>query len=90
MHAHPPGIVAGAEPLVPLLLLPHPPGAFLVVPAGMSPSPGRDANTAYVYARGSWAAPVMHLPHHSKVRARAWGRRGGRVVWGLPGWSMRE
>jgi chromatin assembly factor 1 subunit B len=48
-----------------------PTGSLLVVPAGVykaSPE-GRELNTAYVYARGKWSSPVMHLPGHTKVGA---------------------
>lgn len=40
-----------------------------MVPAGVykaSPE-GRELNTAYVYARGKWSSPIMHLPGHPKV-----------------------
>lgn len=47
-----------------------PDGAFLALPAGMHRSPGptgpRDLNTAYLYARGQWAAPIAHLPAQNK------------------------
>jgi hypothetical protein len=44
-------------------------GSLLVVPMGIyKPSAeGRELNTAYVYARGRWGSPVMHLPGHNKV-----------------------
>lgn len=50
---------------------PSRPGSLLVLPAGLyKPSAeGKELNTAYVYARGQWAAPIMHLPGHPKVRA---------------------
>ena len=44
-------------------------GSFLAVPAGQykaGPS-AKPVNTAYIYARGHWAAPVLHLPGQSKV-----------------------
>lgn len=46
-------------------------GSLLVLPAGVyKPSTeGRELNTAYVYARGQWGAPIMHLPGHTKVCA---------------------
>lgn len=45
-----------------------PDGSFLVVPTGIfrCSQTSKDVNTAYVYARGRWAAPVMHLPGHGK------------------------
>ena len=57
-----------------------PDGSFLVIPAGVFPSHRyQDStgttgttkskvvlNTAYIYARGKWAAPVMHLPGHDR------------------------
>lgn len=45
-----------------------PDGSLLVLPAGVyKPSAeGKELNTAYVYARGKWAAPIMHLPGHPK------------------------
>ena len=41
--------------------LPVRPGSLLVLPAGVyKPSAeGKELNTAYVYARGKWAAPIM-------------------------------
>lgn len=45
-----------------------PDGSFLVLPAGMQRIAGtsREINTAYLYARGKWAAPVAHLPAQTK------------------------
>jgi chromatin assembly factor 1 subunit B len=47
-----------------------PDGSFLALPAGThrstAPSGPRDLNTAYLYARGNWAAPVAHLPAQNK------------------------
>ncbi|KAL4452332.1 hypothetical protein ABPG75_007994 [Micractinium tetrahymenae] len=45
-----------------------PDGSLLVLPAGVykSSAEGKELNTAYVYARGKWAAPIMHLPGHPK------------------------
>ncbi|KAI3438192.1 hypothetical protein D9Q98_000629 [Chlorella vulgaris] len=45
-----------------------PDGSLLVVPAGVhkSSAEGRELNTAYVYGRGQWGSPVMHLPGHPK------------------------
>lgn len=40
-----------------------------MVPAGLfKAGPGsKSVNTAYVYARGKWGSPLLHLPGHSKV-----------------------
>ncbi|KAH7622201.1 putative Chromatin assembly factor 1 subunit FAS2 [Nannochloris sp. 'desiccata'] len=47
-----------------------PDGSLLALPAGThrstAPTGPRDLNTAYLYARGNWAAPVAHLPAQSK------------------------
>lgn len=47
----------------------HLAGSLLVVPAGVYKAApgGSELKTAYVYARGKWGAPIMHLPGHSKV-----------------------
>lgn len=47
-------------------------GSLLVLPAGIykSAAEGRELHTAYVFARGKWGTPVMHLPGHTKV---GWG-----------------
>ncbi len=41
-----------------------------MVPAGVYKAApgGSELKTAYVYARGKWGSPIMHLPGHSKVR----------------------
>lgn len=46
-----------------------PDGSFFIVPAGVyKPQPNSiELNTAYLYARGKWAAPVAHLPSQPKV-----------------------
>lgn len=48
-----------------------PDGSFLVATAGTHRPAGatRDLNTAHIYARGKWTAPVAHLPAQTKVRA---------------------
>ncbi len=68
MPAHP---VSKRACLLPSSQTPSRPGSLLVLPAGLyKPSAeGKELNTAYVYARGKWAAPIMHLPGHPKVRA---------------------
>jgi len=54
-----------------------PDGSFLVIPAGIFPSHRYQdttgtaeskvvLNTAYIYARGKWSAPIMHLPGHDR------------------------
>lgn len=47
-----------------------PDGAFLALPAGTHRAPAgvapRDLNTAYLYTRGSFTAPVAHLPAQNK------------------------
>ncbi|KAI7835339.1 hypothetical protein COHA_010755, partial [Chlorella ohadii] len=45
-----------------------PDGSLLVVPAGVYKAApgGSELKTAYVYARGKWGSPIMHLPGHSK------------------------
>jgi chromatin assembly factor 1 subunit B len=45
-----------------------PDGAFLAAPAGLHRAPGspKEVHTAYIYARGRWAAPVAHLPAQTK------------------------
>ena len=47
----------------------HIAGSLLVVPTGLykPTAEGRELHTAYVYARGRWSSPIMHLPGHSKV-----------------------
>lgn len=54
-------------------------GSLLVVPAGVhkSSAEGRELNTAYVYGRGQWGSPVMHLPGHPKVGGGARQQQGG-------------
>ena len=71
--------------LVACALFPLPPGALLVVPTGIykTTADGKELNTAYVYARGKWASPIMHLPGHTKVRPRGLGWRGSQ------GWVVR-
>ncbi|GAB4818954.1 hypothetical protein N2152v2_006000 [Parachlorella kessleri] len=45
-----------------------PDGSFLVVPAAQhkASATSRTVNTAYVYARDKWNAPLLHLPGHFK------------------------
>jgi len=46
-----------------------PDGSFFIVPAGVFKPQANsiELNTAYLYARGKWAAPVAHLPSQPKV-----------------------
>ena len=47
-----------------------PDGSFVAIPAGVVKSggggEGRDINTAYLYQRGHWTTPIMHLPCQNK------------------------
>jgi chromatin assembly factor 1 subunit B len=47
-----------------------PDGSILALPAGThrstAPTGPRDLNTAYLYARGNWTAPIVHLPAQNK------------------------
>lgn len=53
-----------------------------MVPAGVykAAPDAKELNTAYVYARGKWGSPIMHLPGHAKVRAE-WGLQEGQERW---------